>query len=307
MKLINARHRPWVVYAAFTLLSLGTMTSNLRGDGVADRLEILLLRLLSPVYSSVDWLLDQTVSTWNGYIHLIDLHKENNDLKIIIQALREEHLTLVDKAISADRLQTLMDTSLRMSPSIIRANVIRRGDTLLNPTVLIDAGSRQGIREGLGVASPAGAMGQIVRVGPDVSKVLTLHHPDAGIGAMLQKSRVQGVVTGSGKGTCTMRFISRFDPVTPGETVVTSGLDGAFPKGIPIGTVASIEKDSNEIFQTLEIATDVDLNTLEELIIFIMPELPQIDFGDGSIGTETSGDEIRTEPPETGGESGVQP
>ncbi len=105
---------------------------------------------------------------------------------------------------------------------------------------------------------------------------------------MLQKSRVQGVVSGSGKGTCTMRFISRFDPVELGETVVTSGLDGAFPKGIPIGKVSGIEKDNNEIFQTLEIETDVNLNTVEEVIVFIMPDLPPIEFSDALSDPETS-------------------
>ncbi|MBN1880081.1 rod shape-determining protein MreC [bacterium] len=274
MNLISTRHRPWVVYAAFTLLSLGVMTSNLRGGGIADRLEVMVLYALAPVYTTVDWILDNSVSLWNNYINLTGVQQENIELKSAVQILREEHLLLEDRAQSAERLEELIERTSSFPVVHRRANVIRRGDTLLNPIILIDMGSNQGIREGMGVASSDGAIGQVVRVGPSISKVLTLHHPDAGIGAMLQKSRVQGVVSGSGKGNCSMRFVSRFDPVTLGEMVVTSGLDGAFPKGIPIGRVSAIERDNNEIFQTLEIITEANLNTLEELIVFFIPELP---------------------------------
>ncbi len=73
MKLISARHRPWVAYAAYSLLSLGVMTSNLRGGIVADRIEILVLHILAPVYSSVDWLLNSAQSTWDNYLNLVDV------------------------------------------------------------------------------------------------------------------------------------------------------------------------------------------------------------------------------------------
>jgi rod shape-determining protein MreC len=280
MRLISSRHRPWVVYAAISLLSLGIMTSNLRGGVVSDHIESTVLHLLTPVYATVDWFVDRCQSVWSGYIHLMNLQTENTHLKETLKVLQEQHLLLADRAESTERLEFFVGMSLQTPQANVRAKVIRRGNSLLNPTVLIDTGSYHGIREGFGVAGADGALGQIVRVGPGISKVLTLHHPDAGIGAMLQTSRVQGVVSGTGKDTCMMRFVSRFDPVILGEKVVTSGLDGAFPKGVPIGRVTGIRRDTNEIFQTLDISTDVNINAIEEVIIFIMPELPSFEFSD---------------------------
>jgi rod shape-determining protein MreC len=272
MKLFGARYRPWIVYAAFSLMSLGIMTSNLQGGIVATHIESTALQILAPFYTAVDRVINVSRSVWNGYIFLIDIQAENRKLREIIFALREEHLLLVDKAQSAQRLETLIGASHRFPQANIKATVIRRGNLMLNPTVLIDRGSVDGLREGLGVATADGALGLVVHVTNNVSKVLTLHHSDTAIGAMMQQSRVQGVVSGTGKGTCVMRFISRFDRVTLGEKVITSGLDGAFPKGVPIGRVATVRREASEIFQTLEIVTNVNINALEEVIVFLMPE-----------------------------------
>lgn len=298
MKLISARYRPWIVYTALSLMSLGIMTSNLQGGSVASLIESTALRLFSPIYQTVERFFGHCRAVWYDYVYLVHLQSENRYLKETIKTLREEHILLLDKAQSAERLESLISASFRSPAANIPAYVIRRGNTLLNPTILIDRGSSDGLREGLGVASADGALGQIVHTTPGISKVLTLHHTDAGIGAMFQTSRVQGVVVGTGKGTSTMRFISRFDPVILGESVVTSGLDGAFPKGVPIGKVSAITRDASEMFQTVEIVTNVNMNTVEEVIVFLLPKLPDIDTFNGtgtdsgtlseSAGTETS-------------------
>ncbi len=273
MKLFSARYRPWIVYAAFSLTALGVMTSNLQGGIVANHLESAALQMLAPVYTSVDRLINFSHSIWTRYLFLRGIEAENEQLRRIIYTLREEHLLLFDRIQSAKRMEELVSTSHRLPQANIRAAVIRRGNLMLNPTILIDRGSKDGLREGLGVATSEGALGLIVHVSGNVSKVLTLHHSEAGIGALLQQSRVQGVVSGTGHGTAVMRFVSRFDNVTLGEQVITSGLDGAFPRGVPIGRVTSVHREASEIFQTLEIVTEVNINTVEEVIVFIMPDL----------------------------------
>ncbi|HPQ41592.1 MAG TPA: rod shape-determining protein MreC, partial [bacterium] len=199
MKLIRAQHRPWLVYAACSLLSLAVMTSNLQGGMVANTVESYVLNLLTPLYSSINWAMDRCQSVWNDYLFLINLRQENLLLRQEVNRLKEEQITLQTKAESAERLQTLIVQSCRMPGVKTRAHVVRRANSLLNATLLINAGTDQGFRQGLGVATADGVIGQIVRVGPQISKVLTLHHPDAGVGAMLQQSRIQGVVSGTGK------------------------------------------------------------------------------------------------------------
>lgn len=272
MKLINASYRPWVVYAAFSLISLGIMTSNLQGGYIAGLIESVALSVFSPIYKASENLFNFSRKLWDDYFYLVDLQSENKDLKLIIQKLQEEQLLFQDKVLSINRLESLIGASVKAPIATIPANVIRRSNALLNPIILIDCGSSNGVREGMGVATADGALGQIIYTTSGTAKVLTLHHLDSGIGAMLQNSRIQGVVSGTGKGTSVMRFISRFDPIVLGESVVTSGLDGAFPKGVPIGKVSAIKRDASEMFQTVEIVTNVNMNTIEEVIVFLMPQ-----------------------------------
>lgn len=278
MKLLNATYRPWVVYTALSLISLGIMTSNLQGGYVADLIESTALSIFSPIYKTVETLFNFAQKIWDDYFYLVDLQSENRNLKLIIQKLQEEQLAFQDNALSINRLESLIGASINAPVATISANVIRRSNALLNPIILIDRGSSDGIREGMGVATANGALGQIIYTTSGTSKVLTLHHVDAGIGAMLQSSRIQGVVSGTGKGISVMRFISRFDPIVLGEQVVTSGLDGAFPKGVPIGKVSAIKRDASEMFQTIEIVTHVNMNTIEEVIVFLMPESSNINL-----------------------------
>ncbi|MCD4654147.1 rod shape-determining protein MreC [bacterium] len=271
MKLIRSQHRPWLVYTACSLISLAIITSNLKGGIVSSQIETVILNFMTPVYSSVNWSINKCRSYWFNYVALVDVQKENQLLKNKLEKMQQKQMELKEQAQSVKRLEALITESSQTAHSIVTTRVVRRTSNLLNATLLVNAGSRDGVKQGMGAATINGAIGQVVRVGPQIAKLLTLHHPDAGIGAILEKSRIQGVVSGTGKGTCVMRFVSRFDPIILGETVVTSGLDGAFPKGIPIGRVISIQRDPGEIFQSIEILPVADVNTLEEVIIFMMP------------------------------------
>jgi len=273
MKLIRSQHRPWLVYAACSLFSIAVITSNLKGGLISNQIEAVVLDFMTPVYSSVNWSINQVHSYWLNYVYLADVRTENQLLKNKLSDMKQKQIELKEQANSAKRLELLLTSPYQNTYELINARVVRRTNNLLNATILVNAGSSDGIRQGLGAATTNGAIGQVVRVGPRIAKLLTLYHPDAGIGALLEKSRVQGVVSGTGKGNCIMRFVSRFDPIILGESVVTSGLDGAFPKGIPIGHVISIQRDPGKIFQSIEILPIVDANTVEEIMIFKMPVL----------------------------------
>lgn len=274
MKWIRVQHRPWLVYAAWSLIALAVMTSNMKGGTVANQIESMVMELMTPVYSSVNWSMNKILSYWDSYISLIDTRVENENLRRELQNNRERIVSLQEKANSVERLEALIQQSSPIAQSILRTRVVRRSNSMLNATMLINSGADDGLVEGHGIATIDGAVGQVVRVGPRIAKVITLHHPDSGIGALLEQSRVQGVVSGTGKGTCIMRFVSRFDTVVLGETVVTSGLDNAFPKGVPIGRVIAIRRDPGEIFQTIEIIPVADLNTIEEIMVYMMSQYP---------------------------------
>ncbi len=277
MTWISEQYRPWIVYSACTLISIAVFTSNLRGGVIARKLESFFLLVLSPVYSVVDYSTTKTREFWNNYLFLIDLKRQNIALDAELTDMKSHLITLSEEANSAKRFREILELPTIDSFRPIVAEVVRKRAEPWETIFLINAGSFRGIKLSMGVTTVDGVVGQVIRVAPRISKVMTMLHPKSGIAGMLEKSRISGVVSGTGHGTCIMKFVSRFERVMLGEHLVTSGLDGAFPKGIPIGVVNRIEKDPEEIFQSIEIVPFVEFASVEEVILYeqtIIEDLP---------------------------------
>ncbi len=281
MSLITSRYRPWVVYAGCSLTALAILSTNLHGGVVAGKIESILLALLTPVYSTVDYSLDKAVMIWEQYIYLVDLKQENLILREALGDQRSREYQYQEAVSAIERYRQILDFTHRdpahFHPHKIVADVIRQSNDSWNSTMLVNAGDIHGVQSAMGVATVDGVLGQVVRVGHNISKILSLQHPEAGVAARLETSGILGIVSGIGHRTCIFKFGSRFDRVILGELAVTSGLDGAFPKGIPIGRVSRIEKTPEEIFQKVEIIPLVDASSVEEVIIFLKEPIENLE------------------------------
>ncbi len=132
-------------------------------------------------------------------------------------------------------------------------------------TLVVDSGGTEGIREGQAVAAPAGVVGCVMGVGPDYSTVLWLCDPRSRIAAYVQRSRVVGVLVGTGGG-CELRYLSTGDDVQVGDRVLTAGRGSVFPRSILIGTVKELRKDG--LLMSAVVAPAVNVRRLEEVLIF---------------------------------------
>ncbi|MBN1297058.1 hypothetical protein JXA80_09775, partial [bacterium] len=130
MKLINAQHRPWLIYVACSLVSLAVMTSNLQGGLVANRIEATVLNLLTPLYASINWTFDYGCGIWNNYIFLLNLRQENDRLNQELRQIRENMASVQAEARSAQRLRSLIVQSCRMPGTTVRSHVVRRANSL---------------------------------------------------------------------------------------------------------------------------------------------------------------------------------
>ncbi|MBN1355156.1 rod shape-determining protein MreC [bacterium] len=269
MRFFATQYRPWVIYAACSLAALSIFTSNLRGGEAARVIESIILSFMTPLYTSVDWVADYAVAVWTEYFYLVDLRRENTFLNNKLVELEIENIQLQEKLDEIRRLRMIFDMPEGTVHRRLPAGVVRRAQQTWNTVLIVNVGSLDGIRPYMGIASSNGVVGQVVRVAPRASKSITVLHPKAGISVILQKSRISGIVSGSGSGSCILKFISRFDRVVLGESVLTSGLDGAFPKGLPVGQVCRIERNPGEIFQKIEIMPFVDLATLENVVLYL--------------------------------------
>lgn len=206
---------------------------------------------------------------WFEYIALVDLKRENSRMKEDIKRLNSAVLA-ADEAINEnERLVRLLELRKGIKEPSVAASVIGEDVTPWFRTLTIDRGADSGISEGMPVVAADGVAGQTIKVAAKSSRVLLLTDNASGISAMIQRSRARGVVKGKGDNACALEFAMRGEDVQVGDQVITSGVGGLFPKGLPIGEVAMVKKGDYGIFQTVTIRPAVSTAHLEEVLVLL--------------------------------------
>lgn len=216
--------------------------------------------------------LDRNVrEIWNGYIALRQVYDENRRLRRELLALRAQNSELREKAAASERLAGLLQFKEQMKPEMVAAQVIGRDTTNWYHGVILDKGERDGIRPDMGVITPAGVVGRVVKTAPSTSVVLLVTDPNNAITGLVQRTRDEGIVEGTPRGRARIKYLPLLSKVREGDLVVTSGLTGGFPRGLVIGTIRSIEKREGELFQTAEIEPQVNVSALDEVLVITVP------------------------------------
>jgi rod shape-determining protein MreC len=121
----------------------------------------------------------------------------------------------------------------------------------------------------MGIITPEGVVGKVLAVYPDTSQVLLLSDKESGVGALLETSRAQGPVRGTGDPLLDLEYVGNDTKVQPGELVLTSGQDRIFPKDLPVGTVVEVHPDHKGPFQTILVKPAAQLDGLEEVLVLL--------------------------------------
>src|SRR5262245_26794995 len=214
--------------------------------------------------------------TWHDYINVVGLRSENHDLREQNEKLRLELARQADSANQAQRLQALLDFKQRFLATTVAAQVVGSSGTELSRVVYIDKGARQGLRPGMAVITPHGIVGKIRDVYRSSAQVLLMNDASSGVGAILEDSRLHGVVKGTPAGEVVLAHIMADERVNVGEVLVTSGGDRIFPKGLPVGTVSEVVRGS-DLFLTVRIKPAANLSRLEEVLVITEMQGPDIE------------------------------
>ena len=137
--------------------------------------------------------------------------------------------------------------------------------------MILNKGESDGVRVEMGVVTPAGVVGRIVKTNSASSVVLLVTDPNNAIAGVVQRTRDEGIVEGTSHGRARLKYIPLLSRVQAGDRVVTSGLTGAFPRGLAIGGLTQVEKSEGDLFQSAEIEPEVDLSKLDEVLIITAP------------------------------------
>jgi rod shape-determining protein MreC len=207
---------------------------------------------------------------WSGYVELRDVREENERLKRELadaQIQVQEQRALADRARGLERLLDLRD---RTNLQTLAAEIIGSGATPDFRTLTLDKGTDHGLKIDMAVVAPAGVVGRIVVPTPRAAKVQLLIDRNAAAAAIVERSRAQGIVVGAGDERLRMQYVSDIADVQVGDTIVTSGIEGIFPKGFVIGRVESIEK-SGTAFKQILVRPAIDFSSLEEVLVVLTP------------------------------------
>ncbi len=205
---------------------------------------------------------------WDGYFNLIDVKKENAQLNKAIEQLKGELHALREKAVLAERLQGFLNYRDDSQVEFILSTVIGRKPSHWHETIIIDKGTDVGVNKNMGVVTPQGVVGRVIKAWPAYAQVLLMTDRNSGIAATIQRTRDEGIVQGTEEGELRLSYLPQFSGAKVGDVLLTSGLEGSFTKGLKIGEIESVnKKKEQQIFLQVKVAPEVNLDRLEEVFI----------------------------------------
>ena len=251
------------------VLGLAVQVKKSGGDIEKTRLiRIWAVDAVTPLERSLVWLQNGSGGLWHNYFYLRGVRAENRQLKEQIEQMRLDQVRLADDAAQARRLQTLLSFKEQFISRTVAAQVIGSSGSDLSRIIYIDKGEKSGIERDMAVITADGIVGKVLLVYPSVAQVLLISDQSSGVGALLEKSRLQGVLRGTANGEVVLERVMSDEQVVPGETVLTSGGDQIFPKGLPVGTVTKVST-GKDLFLNIKIRPAADLSKLEEVLVLV--------------------------------------
>lgn len=191
---------------------------------------------------------------------LTDLQEKNAELEAEVARLSEYES-------QADTLTRLLELRNTYNLTSTAASVIANSTDSWSATITIDKGSSSGISVGMPVSSNTGIVGQITEVGLTTSTVRLITDENSGVSAMVQSSRAHGQLVGSADGTLRLTLVRTDQQVSVGDTIITSGLGGTYPRGLPLGTVSNITKTNGAMYYEITVNPLSSLSALENVLV----------------------------------------
>jgi rod shape-determining protein MreC len=231
--------------------------------------------LFRPVYGGIDFLRQGISSLWSGYIGLVNVSRENRELRKEAAELREKLKESRDASLENRRLEDLLRFSKTLEKRTVGARVVGHDVSPWFQGIFIDAGTGEGVEPGMAVVIPDGAVGRVHRTYPGLSEVILLTDSRFAADVIVERNRVRAVAEGMGGNLCRLKYVSPTQEVVTGDRILFSGFDGSMPKGTPLGTVVSVDRPREGLFLNIQVASAVNFLSVEEvLVVLSRPSIP---------------------------------
>lgn len=231
-----------------------------------------IIYVVNPVQSFFSNFAQSVTETTKHYLVLLDIKKDNRVLSEKLAQVKFELTQLEELRLENLRLRRQLEFQKASQSSLLSAQVVAV-DLLWGEyrSLQINKGKKHGLKKGMAVITYEGVVGYLLNTSSSFSTVLVLTDRNAVIDAIVQRTRARGIVEGLGRDLSHIKYLQRTDDVKVSDVVVTSGFDGVFPKGLPVGTVTKVVKKPHGVTQSVEMNPTVDTSRLEEVFIVLKP------------------------------------
>ncbi|HVT05628.1 MAG TPA: rod shape-determining protein MreC [Thermoanaerobaculia bacterium] len=274
---VAVERRPTLIFLivlAVLLVLMTASTRTIRGVGETRTLfERTVMTLFSPVPKTVNRVGQNVSDAYHGYVDMRRSVAENVQLHRRLTELTTENLVLRQTHGDLSRMRALLNYSDQVSMPTVMAQAVMLDTGGRFKCVVIDRGSDEQVELNDPVVSATGLVGRVILTTKDLAKVQLVIDSNSAVGVLLERSRRQGIIKGDGRGMLTMQYVPAGTDVVVGDKVVTAGIDGIFPKGVPVARVTKVE-EGKDLFKNVTCAPLADLSNLEELIVLRTRKVP---------------------------------
>jgi rod shape-determining protein MreC len=271
MESVLGRYKNLIILVGVLFLQVLGLAVQVKRSGEAENtrlIRIWAVSAITPFERGVIWVQNGVSAIWHNYFYLRGVRTENRQLRDEIEQMRLEQVRLREDAAQAQRLQALLAFKEQVITKTVAAQVIGSSASDLSRIVYIDKGEDDGLKRDMAVITADGIVGKVLQVFPSVSQVLLINDQSSGVGVILEKTRLQGVLRGMTNGEVVLERVMSDEQVPTGEKVLTSGGDQIFPKGLPVGTVTKVTP-GKDLFLNIRVKPMADLSRLEEVLVLV--------------------------------------
>ena len=270
MAILDIRQRAGYLFLGVTLAQIILISAQVQSKKGVPILEAVTFGVFAEVQRAGSAALSAVQRSWSNYVGLRGVREENDRLQ---RELARTQVQLQEERALADRargLEQLLKLQQEVKLETIAARVIASGVNQGFRTITLDKGSLDGLKADMAVIAPAGVVGRIVLPSPRAAKVQLLIDRNAAAAALVERSRTQAIAISGANDRLALEYVSEISDVAKDDVVVTSGIDGIFPKGFVIGRIESIEK-SGTAYKSISVRPAVDFSKLEEVLVVLTP------------------------------------
>jgi rod shape-determining protein MreC len=257
----------FVGLALFIAINFIVITISSREALPVSGIERITISLVSPIQQGVTQVIRSTQNVWNTYFMAVLAVEENIELKHQLGRAKEIKNRYEELELENTRLKKFVNFTGIVPDTYVAAQVIARDPSPWFKTIIIDKGTKDNLTKGSPVMVSEGIVGQIIEVAYNYSRVLLITDINSAVDALVQNSRVRGIIKGNNQDNCSFVYALRKDEVKEGEMIISSGLDQVFPKGLKIGRILKVTKVHSQLFQDVTIQTSVDFDKIEEVLV----------------------------------------